>query len=135
MRDNIKKAMAEIRKNKILARMNHLCCSSCAGYDLTEKIDEMPVKKAKEMKGIVYWHRQDEDSYKNSGVLYIRYQGIDTAKYPNRDKKTGWTTIMIGHIVADAMKKYGVPFKWSGNPDKCIIVADNEDLLKNVSAE
>jgi len=133
MREKIKDVFKALRKKQIIARMDHLCCSSCAGYSLATKLDEMPEAKAKKKIGFAYWHGQDEESYQKYGTLTIRYGGIDTRRYPDRDKETGIDSKKIGEMIVAEFLAAGVPVKWNGDPNKCIFVGDSQELVDKES--
>lgn len=53
--ERVSAAFKAIRKLDVIARMHFSCCGSCAGYELGEKYPG---------KGLVYYSRQGEDSFK-----------------------------------------------------------------------
>ena len=115
----VKQVFSELRKTWLLARMNYLCCSSCAGYALGERADELAAKD-KPVRGAVYYHRQDADHWEHSGKLDIRFRawtpkGMD---YSHEAELTRG----IGHQVVAALRGKGLNVEWGGDHYKCIQV-------------
>lgn len=112
-------AFKDLRKEGIIARANHMCCMTCASYDLGERL-EKDTKKI----GAAYWHRQDEWPHdeltklgcrkdENDGTLMIRYFG---------SKDTDDDAREIGDKIVAALTKHGVKVKWDRDPNVTIQV-------------
>jgi hypothetical protein len=124
-RDILGTVFETMRKRGYLARMNFSCCSGCAGYELAEKAGKL-AEKGKPPAGCMFWHRQDEGSYKWTGKLAVRYGQLST----EAAGKVGKETKVIGdelvaEIAAEAERR-GMPVEveWDGSPDSTIWVAD-----------
>ena len=69
-RENIKRAFRKLRKQGYIARMNFMCCSSCAWYEIGGyalagiRKEELP-----EPEKVVFFNKQSNDSFDNKGNL------------------------------------------------------------------
>jgi hypothetical protein len=106
LRFQLKEAFKRIRKKKLYARMNFLCCSSCASYDLSTKLNNSNTKL-----GYAYWHSQDEESLQTHGYLLVGY-GAKVKK----------DHVKVGQMIVDTLEEMGIPHKWSGDSDERILV-------------
>jgi hypothetical protein len=99
------------REEKVRTRANFWCCSGCA-CSASQCLDEK-LKKAKKPipLGFVYWHRQDDEGFREDGGLAIRYCTPD-----------GKRTKELGEKIVKVLRDMGVPVKWSGSPDEVIEV-------------
>jgi hypothetical protein len=105
IRDNVKKAFAALRKNEhVICRMNYLCCMSCASSDLSQQVDD------KQKKGAVYFHNQDNASFKETGRLCIRY----FTRTDSQDSKK------LGETIVQYLTEHGVETDWDGDPTRVI---------------
>ena len=107
-KDAIKKAFAVLRKNGFIARMNFMCCSNCASYELSTMAEKKGIEK------IVFWHRQEEDYFQRTGKVALQY-----GKPNDGDDEI---TKKIGQEIVDVLKSVGVDVEWSGSPDDVIYV-------------
>ena len=100
----LKEAFIKIRKQGIIARMNFWCCSSCASYDLNQKLKKDPRKK-----GYVFWHNQDEESFKRTGTVFL---GFGSGK----DSELGEEDKTVAENIVKVLKEINIPYEWDGNP-------------------
>jgi hypothetical protein len=113
MRRRVQMAFKELRRMGFIAKSNFACCMSCAVAELQDIGNEKRRNKA------VYWHRQDEGHFRETGLLNIRYCYIPTKGIE------GDTTCVEHHIgeqVAMALRKAGLEIQWDGDPGKVIEV-------------
>lgn len=71
-REKLAAAFKQIRKEGGIARMNFMCCSSCAWYELAEKYGE------DETRTMVFWNQQSDDSFVGGSLQYalcLQWQG------------------------------------------------------------
>lgn len=68
-RDKISAAFRELRKDKWIARMNYLCCSTCGWAEIEG------TKWATKIKNVVFFHNQDNDRLKETGKTYLSWSG------------------------------------------------------------
>lgn len=71
-REKIRQAFRELRSQGYIARMNFLCCSSCAWYEITEGKNEDEISK------VVFFHQQDNESFRGdmlARTLHLRWAG------------------------------------------------------------
>lgn len=121
-------AFRALRKQNLIARQNHWCCSSCGSHSCATDAEKC-IAKGKDIKGWVFYHRQDEDSFQAGGDLHIRYAGITEA-----DKATIGTpehtglgggdeeTVEVGKLVVAALEAEGLTVEWDGDSNVCIKV-------------
>jgi hypothetical protein len=106
LRSQLKEAFKKLRNKKLYARMNFLCCGSCATYDL-----ECKLKTSNTKLGYVFWHSQDEERFKNSGFVWLGYGGISEDK-----------VLKVGQIIVDTLSELNIPHEWSGDSNERIRV-------------
>jgi hypothetical protein len=109
VRNNVLKAFAQLRKEGYLAKANYLCCQTCAGYALTATAVKL-VKAGKEIKGCVYWHKQDEKNFWKNGIFYLSFGPLDSKQHG----KIGLPTIKVGKHVVAVLKQHSVKTEWDG---------------------
>ena len=88
----ITKVFQELRKKKhgsFFARQNHLCCQSC-GWAETPNT-----------KNIVFFHNQDYWRFRETGVLFLAWQGD-------------------AHKIVELFEKEGVEVVWDGTNEERI---------------
>lgn len=135
-RDVLGIVFGQLRKLGYLARMNFLCCAGCASYDLATRAAALK-DKGKTVNGVVFWHRQDEDRYQESGRLFLRYGKASTQEHGD----IGKPTVEVGHEVVNLINKAAAEYaainarasgreeslvtvQWDGNESSCIEVLD-----------
>jgi len=117
----LKKAFKDLRKeDKLLARMNFLCCTTCAGYELATTAENL-YEKGKKVNGCVFWNRQSHRSFLKEGELYLQYGPLHTEKFGI----IGLDAKEVGKIVCKKLEKYGIEYEWNGDPDQAILVRAN----------
>ncbi len=117
VRSKVLDVFKELRKQGFLARAKFLCCQSCAGYELATRAEAM-LTDGKNVKGAVFWTRQDEESFWRTGRLYLSYGEIHTTGFG----RIGLSTKEIGKLVCNLLSKFGVSYEWNGSPDERIMV-------------
>ena len=119
--ERLKKAFKDLRKeDKLLARMNFLCCSTCAGYELATIATNL-YEKGKKVNGCVFWNRQSHRTFLEKGKLSLQYGPLHTEKFG----VIGLDTKEVGKIVCKKLEKYGIKYEWNGDPDRTILVRAN----------
>ena len=118
-KDHMREIFKELRKEKFIARMNFRDCMSCASYALGKLLEEAPEKQY-----TAYWHNQDEQRYKRSGQLSLRYFG----------REKGDAEFAGLRIVEKLIERKAV-FYWDGDQDRVIDVFDNLEVLKRELGE
>ena len=117
-------AFADLRKFGMICRANFSCCMNCAGTEIANDVDKMPVEKRAEVVGAVFWHRQDEEHLASSGKLMIAYGPVTVYKVGT----FGGSVESVGKLVAAALAQKGLVVTWDGNGDTRIEV----DLTRDV---
>lgn len=112
-------AFAALRKQGFLAIANHMCCQGCASSDLNAKAIARAAKHGDgRAKGIVFWHRQDEEGWQESGGMYLAFSSATNDK----DLDIGWSTVEVGKAVVLELVKRGVRAEWDGTTNHRIWV-------------
>jgi len=65
-RKAVKRAFKTLKDNGWYAKRNALCCGSCAWSDVPKEYKDG---------NVVFYHEQDEDSFKIYGTVYLQWQG------------------------------------------------------------
>jgi hypothetical protein len=109
VKEKITIAFKNLRRAGFLARQNYKCCQSCAGYALATEIENMPPEKRRAVRGVVYYHNQDNANLKRSGSVMLAYDNAGTEKYPDATPREE-----IGRIISEMMKDAGLAVDWDG---------------------
>ena len=107
-----------LRSEGFVARQNFLCCQSCAGYALATRIGEMKEEKRAKVKGVVYYHNQDNTNLKERGSVYLAYGPVDTAEHG----EIGLSGVEVGNAVVKALQAVGLDYEWNGSDAERIFV-------------
>jgi hypothetical protein len=107
-----------LRREGFIARQNFLCCQTCAGYELATRIGDMPEQKRKKVKGVVYYHNQDNTNLKERGSVYLAYGPVDTARHG----EIGLHGVEVGRAVVKALEAVGLAYEWDGLDSTRILV-------------
>jgi hypothetical protein len=111
--DKVKIVFKELRKKEFIARMNYMCCSSCASYNISSALDKNLNKKYG-----AYFHKQTTEHYNESGLLYIYFFG-DTDLF----------TETAGSIIVNELSKVNAIYSWNGKSGSAISVYDNQEVF------
>jgi hypothetical protein len=120
LRDAVKEAFRNLRKDGFVAKMNYLCCGSCAAANIGADFDKKVLEGLQPNhypKGVVFFHQQDNQHFEDKGVLYLCYGDIEGSE---SKAKTELPTIEVGKKVIEAFIKAGIPqtqIEWDGNED------------------
>lgn len=121
MKKRLTQAFRAMRKEGLLARQNFECCSSCAGYSMATRAEEMisSGKKMKsEIKGCCFYHAQDNDSLVVGREFYLAYGPMGTQKYD----MIGLSNEKVAEIVIKCLKNAGIETDWDGKGDTRICI-------------
>jgi hypothetical protein len=111
VRPLVARAFAALRKTGLVCRMNFSCCMGCACSELE------PIVKERKARGAVYFHRQDDKSFRAGRDLEVRYG-------PMEDGDVAWTA--LGEEVRQALVDQGLVVEWDGDPDNTVTVKTSE---------
>ena len=100
-RKKVLSAFRKIRRRGVRARANFLCCTNCATSGLN----------VKGKRGGVYWHAQNEESFRRDGELVI---GFFT--------ETGKGSVDVARDLVKLLKAEGLEVEWNGTGDQKITV-------------
>lgn len=113
-------AFKAMRAVGLIARQNYLCCQSCAGYDVAERLTAMPAAKRAKVIGCAFYTRQDWDgvNQRHFKGLYVAYGPVETQAHG----EVGLPTEAVGHLVHRCLEDAGLPVDWDGRPESRIFV-------------
>jgi len=111
-------AFQMMRKAGLVARQNFSCCSSCGGYELTMDVVAMPDKKRAKVKGVCFYHRQDNDYLVRGKDLYLSFGSLDSRELG----QIGLETVQVGHLVTSCLTQAGLAWEWDGTESQRILV-------------
>ena len=111
VREAISDLFKELRKHGFVARMCFTCCGSCGSYEGRE----IAVKQSKNK--LVFYHRQNDESFKYDGKVYLHYLDINEQSHDEDCKRIGQEIVEI-----IGLNHPNIEAVWDGDPDKCIIV-------------
>lgn len=131
----LNRAFHLMRRRGLIAKANYECCSSCAGYGITNeavKLIDSGKRTKDSIKGCCYYHGQDneivrqylyeERSWRRCDPVFpkdsmmLRYGPLDSQEHG----EIGLSTKEVGMIVCDCLMEAGVKFAWEGDPGRCI---------------
>jgi hypothetical protein len=124
VKTKLTKVFEELEKQGIISRQKFSCCSNCGGYEITE----IAVEKIKngtpkeEIKGCCFYHKQDEDGWKDGYSLMLRYGDMSSQEFGN----IGLSTVEVGNIICTELDKQNIVYEWDKNPNNCIEVKNPE---------
>jgi hypothetical protein len=101
-REQIRKAFELLRKEGVIARMNFMCCSSCALAEL-----------ASLGKPVVFFNKQDNEDLKILEEVNIRYW------HPDESEKSAKR---LGEMVTSILTSCHINVEWDGDPSKTLYV-------------
>lgn len=129
----LNRAFHLMRKRGLLAKANFLCCSNCAGTEITniaEKLIASKKRTKESITGCCFYHNQDNeiiDSYlgrtngwggymrggefPKQNALHLRYGGLDSVDYD----QIGLSMKEVGIIVCECLMEAGVGHYWNGS--------------------
>ena len=105
----VMKAFRRLRKAGYVAKANFMCCGTCASSACFEEAEE--TKKA----GVVWWHKQDDTSYRETGELWIGFGSVD-------DVSESTNSDAVGQDVVKALVDAGLKVEWNGSSKQRIRV-------------
>jgi hypothetical protein len=122
-RESVMTVMAEMRKLGYVARANFMCCGGCAGSAISGDITKKVLAGKKTLPtGSIFWHRQDEDRFREHGELNIRYGRIECWDEDKCIWRSELPDSYVGHLLERKLKEKGLKVEWSGDPDETITV-------------
>jgi len=120
MKTNLSKAFAKLRKMGYLAKQNYMCCSNCAGHAMTEIASGMidAGKPKDEIRGSVFYHKQDTQHLRDGGDLYIAYGEMNSQAHG----EIGISNVEAGKEVLKVLNECGLETVWDYDGNKRILV-------------
>ncbi len=117
-KDKLNHAFRQMRHAGLVARQNFSCCGSCGGYELTEAIVAMPVKKRAKVKGVCFYHRQDAERLNRGEDLYLGYGPVSSTELG----QIGLEAVQVGRLVVRCLELAGLAYEWNGEASQRILV-------------
>lgn len=114
-KDQLNELFKLLRKRKLIARQNHLCCGGCASASIGHDLDQ---PRNQDKRGGVYYHSQDAACLPD-GYVYLGYG----ARPEDPDEKGQ----EIGMEIMKAAYEVGLPILWNGSSNQRIQVILNKD--------
>jgi hypothetical protein len=102
LKNKLKTAFKAIRKRNILARPNFYCCQGCGIEALSQ---EFELEKNSDKIGYVFYHRQDKDSLKERGELYLAFGSNNDDDLRCKE---------VGNIILHECLRVGIIAEWNG---------------------
>jgi hypothetical protein len=87
--------------------MNFMCCMGCACAALVE------VAKRGKKRSVVYYHRQDEESFQKGYSLHIRYSGYNP--FTEEGTATDEESNEVGRNIQECLHAQGLLTEWDGD--------------------
>lgn len=125
-RKKVTDVFVKLRKEGFLARANFRCCQTCAGYELAEKASAF-ADHGKKVSGCVYWHNQDEESWRKYGTLFLAFGVLDTKKHG----EIGQPTVTQGKRIVQLLTEAGLATKWDGTAERRIEVLGEKEIVED----
>lgn len=120
-RAKVARAFEQLRLAGFIARERFFCCSGCALSALTSELKTMPKKERAKVRGVVFYHEQDDEAWQRNGRrinLYIRFAEAET----DEKKQSDAATITVGNAAVAAFKAAGLSVLWDHKASTCIQV-------------
>lgn len=114
MHSKVTAAFKQLRSQGVIARQSFSCCEGCGSGELATLVNNARAK-GKNIKGGVFYHQQDTQSFKRYGVVYI---GFGSAK----DNPSDEEEVMVGTLLSNALKAQGLTVVWDGSSATRVLV-------------
>lgn len=126
VRECLLQIFKKLRGEGFIARANFLCCQDCALKAVQNRVSVLAATDAIKVRGVIFWHHQDEQNLKKRGFLHISFGQLNTMNHGF----IGLGAREIGERLAHHLKERGIDFKWDGSPRMAIRVNANSGLQK-----
>lgn len=104
-RDRLDAAFAELEANGIVARQDYGCCTNCGAKLMHEEIADL-WQKGRQVRGYVFYHRQDTESARQSGGVFLAFDAVTP---------TVKMALAIGQEIVATLVRHGLTVRWSGD--------------------
>jgi len=135
LKARITKAFRLLKKeNGIISRQNYLCCGSCAGYALADRIEKENKERPGRWNGAVYYHHQSNDNLVETGECYVAFGHAKECNDPSNvviDDSCPQDTKDIGQCLVEALELNSVKTEWDGSPFSCVLIKGLEEDFLN----
>lgn len=121
-------------RHHLVAKQEFSCCGGCASYEISCDYGALrDAGKGEDIAGAVFYHKQDRDTLRRTGKLYLRfgqitYQDLGQATSPLQPKyRTKLSTEEVGQLACRELATTGLPYTWNGKANECILVDLREE--------
>ncbi len=113
MKSKLTKAFRLMRKEGLIAYQNFLCCQSCASSEIVERFEKMNETKRVKIKGVCFYHHQDEQNFRDSGRGYLAFGSV-SYKDPvtGQEIETPLPVVEVGKLVTKCLTEAGLKVEW-----------------------
>lgn len=101
---------AALRKVKLAARQNFMCCQNCGVTELVDMIED-----DQQLVGYAFYHQQDTSRLHEEQGTWVAYGGVTDRGYADAD---------VGRMIVKAAHDAGLFTTWDGNPSTRIYVSE-----------
>jgi len=124
IRRKLSRAFSALEKQGFVTRKKFMCCQNCAGSALADCVSE-EIRHGRmdraTIKGVVFWHKQDDEGLREDGRLYLAHGPLETVEFGT----IGIDPVAIGDMVVAALQAEGLIVTWEDrNPHKRILVEE-----------
>ena len=117
--NRISKAFQALRSQGFIARQSFMCCGSCAGAELSNRVEHYSDDIRGKCKGCVFYTQQQAAAARDGAdQIYLSYGPLHTDKAGT----VGLSAEEVGRAVAGALHEAGVTFEWNGDGGQSIVV-------------
>lgn len=120
--DKLNKAFREMRKRGLLAYQSFMCCTTCGGAEIANKISKLleDGKRTKEsITGCCFYHKQATERRDRGDSFMLQYGPVGVSGI---EDDVGLPTEDVGKIVCECLKEAEVEYRWDGDPNRCVEV-------------
>jgi hypothetical protein len=144
-KDKLRAAFVCFRKLGLVARQGFMCCGGCAGAEIASRLGDKLTKlwntrgpdaakrQFDKIKGCVFYTRQDADSMRYDGRVWLAYGSVDSTEAG----EIGLPTVEVGNMIAEVLTTLGMKFEWDGNGDRKIVIdlRDQRDVARRAAED
>lgn len=100
---------AGLRKRKLIARQNYMCCGGCASAQVHENASR------RGLVGGVFYHRQEGDRLRDGQEeVYLSYGSVYEDSLP---------VARVGEMIREEAERLGLEVRRDGDPTRCVVIA------------
>jgi hypothetical protein len=119
----VTKAFALARKRGIIARQRFRCCNSCAGYAISQDVEDMVSRRAsnkERIKGVAFYSTQG--GFRESERWNRKRDEVSPQVTTTKHGVVGLPTVEVGKLLCECLTEAGLAYEWDGEEHSCILV-------------